>query len=102
MSFIPPHNVVRNAQEALAWREAGVRAGTAVGWARARQLAGRKPVTERTLQRMASYFARHAGDRLDRDGRDGKRPSNGWVMWQAWGGDAGWAWAMRKLREAGL
>lgn len=69
-----------------------------MGVARASQLANRRPVSWSTLQRMSSYFARHAVDASgDGWGKDGK----GWQAWLLWGGDAGRAWAKRVLDSKG-
>lgn len=90
----PPVAVARAAAHGLALRRAYNRGGTAVGVARARDLSNRRPVSERTLRRMRSYFARHAVDaRAAGWGKD----SAGWIAWLLWGGDAGRAWAQQLL-----
>jgi hypothetical protein len=50
---------------------------------------------------MHSYFARHEVDKKAsgfKPGEDGY-PSNGRIAWALWGGDAGWTWAKKKLRQ---
>lgn len=98
-SFPPPDGVQAEAARALEWIRDG-HAGpgfTPVGVARARDLANGRPVSEDTLRRMSSYFARHEVDKEgsgwspDEDGY----PSPGRVAWAAWGGDPGRAWADR-------
>ena len=100
-SFQPPAAVQANARKALAWRDAGKAntAGTAVGWARARQLAAGEPVSLDVVERMASYLARHEVDKQGEGFDDDENPSNGRIMWEAWGGDAGRDWARGILED---
>jgi hypothetical protein len=105
MPYTPPKGVQEAAQRALRWIEDG-RAGdgfTAVGRARARQLANGDPVSDETVNRMRSYFARHEVDKQAEGFNSGERnfPSAGRVAWDAWGGDAGQRWveALVKLRR---
>lgn len=91
-TFTPPIEVARAAAEGLRLRREYGRGGTAVGVARARDLSNRRPVSLRTLNRMRSYFARHAVDaRASGWGKD----SAGWIAWLLWGGDAGREWTTR-------
>lgn len=67
--------------------------GTAVGKARANQLANGEPISEDTISRMASFARqRENGQRELGDGC-------GRLMWLAWGGDEGVDWAQRKLEQ---
>jgi hypothetical protein len=68
---------------------------TAVGLARARQLANRQPVSFDTVQRMASYFARHE---VDKQGSTWKDKGRGWQAWNGWGGDAGKDWVQSIMK----
>ena len=96
-SFQPPKGVQEAGQRALDWIAEG-HAGsgfTDVGRARAAQLARGDSVSEETIRRMASFFARHSvniGTEGWNSGEDGF-PSPGRVAWDAWGGDAGRTWA---------
>lgn len=96
-TYKPPTGVQEAAQRALDWIAEG-KAGsgfTAVGRARAGQLARGEEVSDLTIRRMRSYFARHANDKKAEGfvrGEDGF-PSPGRVAWDAWGGDAGEVWA---------
>ena len=67
--------------------------GTAVGKARANQLANGENISEDTISRMAS-FERHRQNSQKELG-DGC----GRLMWLAWGGDEGIEWASRKLEQ---
>ena len=98
-TYRPPADVARNAQMALDVREskpASARGMTLVGLARARQLANREPVSLETIQRMASYFARHA---VDKQGSTWADRGRGWQAWHGWGGDAGRDWVQSILKE---
>ena len=98
-TYRPPADVARNAQMALDVREskpASARGMTLVGLARARQLANRELVSLETIQRMASYFARHA---VDKQGSTWGDQGRGWQAWNGWGGDAGLDWVQSILKE---
>lgn len=98
---IPTDAMVEEAQRGLAWRSEFGRGGTEVGIARARDISNRKNLSDDTVVRMNSYFARHEVDKDAegfRPGEDGY-PSNGRIAWALWGGDAGQAWAARKVQE---
>jgi len=100
-TFIPPEGVAREAKMALEWiREGQAGSGfTDVGRARAAQLAARRPVSLRTIKRMASFFSRHQVDRKAEGFARGEKnyPSGGRVAHNAWGGFTGEAWAKRIL-----
>jgi hypothetical protein len=93
----PTDGMVEEAERGLAWRREHGRGGTAVGVARARDIAGRRNLSPDTVRRMASYFARHAVDKRGAGwspGEDGY-PSAGRIAWALWGGDAGESWASK-------
>ena len=73
-------------------------AGTAVGWTRAGQLARGETLSLSTVKRMYSFFSRHEVDKKGKDWGNAENPSNGKIMWLAWGGDAGFSWS-RKIVE---
>lgn len=109
-TFTPTAEIARVAALGLDLRRRVGFGGTAVGVARARDLSNRRPVSERTLRRMISYFARHAVD-ADAAGSpsrgywgDNQNPSAGWIAWLLWGGDPGRKWAQRQVAkiEAGM
>jgi hypothetical protein len=93
-----PDAAVENAQMALDAREETGNpndCGTQVGWERANQLVNGEDLSEDTIERMAS-FARHEDNK--EQGEEG-RADCGWMMWKAWGGDEGIAWAEEKSDE---
>lgn len=95
MSHRPTEAVAKAAAKGLQLRASmppSKRGGTAVGIARARDLANRRPVSDRTIARMRSYFARHA---VDANAPGWGVDSKGWQAWLLWGGDPGRAWAER-------
>jgi hypothetical protein len=96
MPYAVPKGVAEAAERALQWIKEG-KAGsgfTSVGRARAVQLARRGVVSEDTVKRMRSYFARHQNDKKAEGFTFGEKgfPSPGRVAWDAWGGDAGETW----------
>jgi hypothetical protein len=96
-SYKPPKGVREAAQRAIEWIEAGLAGGgfTSVGRTRAGQLARGESVSIETLKRMKSFLARHKVDEQALGFNRGEKgfPSAGRVSWDAWGGDAGFAWA---------
>lgn len=90
-----PQAATENAKIALRWAEENGwgDCGTAVGKARANQLANREPISRDTIARM-SAFERHRQNSQKELG-DGC----GRLMWLAWGGDEGIEWAKRKLEQ---
>jgi HK97 family phage prohead protease len=93
----PPQGVREEAERGLEWRREYNRGGTAVGVARARDLANGRTLSIETIRRMLSYFARHEVDKQGEGwspGEDGY-PSAGRIAWALWGGDPGRSWATR-------
>ena len=97
----PSDGMVSEAKKGLAWREEYGRGGTEVGIARARDIANRKSLSEKTVNRMVSFFARHEVDKKAEGFRPGEKgyPSNGRIAWALWGGDAGKSWANKKQAQ---
>ena len=96
---VPSAAVAAQAEKGLALREKFGRGGTMVGVARARDLKNRKALSDATIKRMVSYFARHEVDKRARDWGDDESPSAGYVAWLLWGGEPGREWAQaRKAR----
>ena len=90
-----PQSATENAKIALRYAEENGwgSCGTPVGKQRANQLANRENISQDTISRMAS-FERHRQNSQKELG-DGC----GRLMWLAWGGDEGIAWAQRKLEQ---
>lgn len=94
--FVPPQEVRSNAKRGLELREKYGRGGTAIGVARARDLSNGASLPLATIKRMNSYFSRHE---VDKKGEGWGKDSAGYIAWLLWGGDAGWAWAKKIIRE---
>ena len=97
----PTESMAAEAARGLAWREEYNRGGTAVGVARARDISNRTNLSEETVRRMVSYFARHEVDKQGEGfspGEDGY-PSAGRIAWALWGGDAGCSWSRKKVEQ---
>jgi len=94
-----PEAAQKNARQALDAREDTGNpndCGTDVGWERANQLDNGENLSKDTISRMAA-FERHE-DNAEMDDDEG-RADCGWMMYKAWGGKEGIAWAQRKLDE---
>ncbi len=93
--YSPPAGARSAARRAIKFKEDGKAngAGTAVGWTRAGQLARGESLSLSTVKRMYSYFSRHEVDKKGKDWGNTANPSNGYIMWLAWGGDAGYSWS---------
>lgn len=89
-----PEAATNNAKRALKYKdENGSSCGTPVGWTRARQLANRERISRDTIARMASFKRHQQNKDVPYD------EGCGGIMWDAWGGDAGIEWAIRKLQQ---
>jgi hypothetical protein len=89
-----PQAATNNAKRAIKYKEEnGSSCGTVIGWTRARQLANREKLTRKTIARMASFKRHQQHKDVPYD------EGCGGIMWDAWGGDAGIEWAIRKLEQ---
>ena len=98
-TYSPNAGMKSAARRAIAWKENGEAkgAGTAVGWGRARDIVAGRSMSLSVVKRMYSFFSRHEVDKKAKGFRSGEEgyPSKGRVMWDAWGGDAGFSWSRR-------
>ena len=89
-----PKAASENAARSIKLRdEYDLKCGTLVGWQRANQLAKGESISRETIARMAA-FERHR-----QNSTGDPKESCGPLMWLAWGGDEGVAWAQRKLKQ---
>jgi len=95
--YKPTSGMQSAARRAIKLKEQGKAkgAGTAVGWTRAGQLDRGESLSLDTVKRMYSFFSRHEVDKKGKDWDNAENPSNGKIMWLAWGGDAGFSWSRR-------
>lgn len=95
-TYSPTSGMKAAARRALKWKEDGkaTGAGTPVGWGRARDIVAGRSMSLSVVKRMYSFFSRHEVDKKGKGFYDGPEfPSNGRIMWDAWGGDAGFSWS---------
>lgn len=94
-TFSPSAGMKSAARRALKWKEEGkaTGAGTPVGWGRASDIVAGRPMSLSVVRRMYSFFSRHEVDKKGKDFNNTANPSNGRIMWDAWGGDAGFSWS---------
>jgi hypothetical protein len=95
--YKPTSGMQSAARRAIKLKEEGKAkgAGTMVGWTRAGQLARGETLSLSTVKRMYSFFSRHEVDKKGKDFNNAENPSNGKIMWLAWGGDAGFSWSKK-------
>ena len=97
----PTKGMKTEAAKGLKWREEYGRGGTRIGAIRARQIVAGENLSDSTIKRMYSYFARHEVDKKAEGfnvGEDGY-PSNGRIAWALWGGDAGFSWSKNLVEK---
>lgn len=94
-SYKPTSGMKSAAAKAIKFKEDGKAngAGTSVGWNRAHQLVNGESLSLDTVKRMFSFFSRHEVDKKGKNWGSQSDPSNGYIMWLAWGGDAGFSWS---------
>jgi hypothetical protein len=98
INMTPPESVAKAARRGLELRKKYGRGGTAVGVARARDLANRNSLSPSTIARMVSFFARH-GSNEGKNKQDNGEPSNHFIAWLLWGSNAGRSWANKVWRQ---
>lgn len=101
-TYTPNAGMKSAAKRALKWKEEGkaTGAGTPVGWGRASDIVAGRSMSLSTVKRMYSFFSRHEVDKKGKDFYNTSNPSNGRIMWDAWGGDAGFAWSRKIVDQA--
>ena len=94
-TYTPNAGMKAAARRALKWKEQGkaTGAGTPVGWGRASDIVAGRSMSISVVRRMYSFFSRHEVDKKGKDFYNTSNPSNGRIMWDAWGGDAGYSWS---------
>lgn len=91
-----PKAASENAKRALDWKEENGNkndCGTLVGWMRANQLAKREPISLTTVKRMAAFIRHQQNKNVPYE------EGCGGLMWDAWGGNEGINWAIRKIES---
>ena len=101
-TFKVPSGARGNAQQVLDWKEkhgSEVKGMTAVGWARARQLATKSEIGLSTVKRMAMFNRHRKNATVDPQFKSEPWKDRGYVAWLGWGGTSGIDWAI-KISEA--
>jgi hypothetical protein len=106
-TYTPTAGMKSAAARAIRWKEQGkaTGAGTPVGWGRARDIVSGRSMSISVVRRMYSFFSRHEVDKKGKDFNNTSNPSNGRIMWDAWGGDAGFSWSrsiVERMRDKAL
>ena len=99
IDFKPPKGAQEAAKRALEVRASkppSQRGMTAIGIARARDLANGETLSPETVKRMLAYFDRHE---VDKKGSTWNIQGKGWQAWHGWGGDAGYAFARKVVKQ---
>ena len=99
IDFTPPEGAREAAKRALDVRETkppSQRGMTPVGIARARDLQNGVKLSPDTVRRMLNFLTRHE---VDKKGATWDEQGKGWQAWHGWGGDAGYAWARKVVRQ---
>ena len=98
IDFYPNDTMRDNARRGLELRDEFGRGGTSVGIARGKQIASGREILPPDVLSMYSYFRRHEVDKRDNWG-DPSNPTNGYIAWMLWGGDAGYTWATTRREQ---
>jgi hypothetical protein len=99
IDFTPPQGVRDAAARALevrATKPESQRGMTPVGIARARDLKAGKTLSPDTVRRMLAFLIRHE---VDKQGSTWDEQGKGWQAWHGWGGDAGFSWSRKTVKQ---
>ena len=99
IDFKPPQGVrdaAKRALEVRADKPESQRGMTAVGIARARDLMNGETLSPETVRRMLAFFTRHE---VDKQGATWDEQGKGWQAWHGWGGDPGFAWSRKTVKQ---
>jgi len=99
IDFTPPQGVRDAAARALevrATKPESQRGMTPVGIARARDLKAGKTLSPDTVRRMLAFLIRHE---VDKQGSTWDEQGKGWQAWHGWGGDAGFSWSRKLVKQ---
>lgn len=109
IDFKPPQSVANAAKRGLELRkknkgkgglssgEAG-KQGIGSGVQRASDLSHRENLSPGTVRRMKAFFDRHQKNKSASGGKS-KEQDKGYISWLLWGGDPGYAWAKKVVKQ---
>lgn len=100
IDFNPPKGAKQAAKRGLDLLKIK-KAATPVGIARARDLVNCATLSPMTVKRMYSFFSRHEVDKHSKAWKEQTptSPSKGYIAWLLWGGDPGFSWAKKIVRQ---
>ena len=108
IDFKPPEGAAKAAERGLEMRkemggkgglspqQAGKK-GIGSGVTRAVNLKNRTNMSPSTIKRMKAFFDRHSA--YKKNHKKTKPYSKSWISWCLWGGDAGYAWARKVVKQ---
>jgi hypothetical protein len=111
INFVPPISVAKEAEKGLKFRElAGGKGGLNVSQAkkegigsgvqRAVNLKNRDTLSPQTVKRMKAFFDRHEKNKsIDPKFKKSPWKDRGYVAWLLWGGDPGYSWAKKIMKQ---
>ena len=92
-----------NAKKAIKWKDEHgrdeVKGGTAVGWARAHQLAKGEALSRDVVSRMAQFNRHRKNSNIKSEYKSEPWKDKGYIAWLIWGGDEGVDWAIKKMEK---
>lgn len=97
-----PASASGNARKVLNWKKKygnEVKGMTAVGWARANQLANREALSYSTIARMAAFNRHRKNAVVAPEYKATPWKDRGYVAWLGWGGTSGVNWAIKKAES---
>lgn len=101
LNFKPTAGMASAAKRAFEIRDslpASEKCCTQVGLTRGRQLIARETLSPSTVKRMFSFFSRHEVDKQSAEWKNNPK-SKGRQAWLIWGGDAGYSWSRKLVRQ---
>jgi hypothetical protein len=96
----PTNDMKTNAERGLKLRDQhNSDAATDKGLSMARKISDQTELMVEEIKDMYSFFARHEVDKDAAGFGNDDDPSNGYISWLLWGGDAGQDWATARRTE---
>jgi len=96
----PTSGMREEARKGLEWREEYSRGGTSTGVSRARDIIN-GDLSISTIKRMYSFFSRHENNKSKHySAKESDGGPTAWrIAWALWGGNAGFSWSKKKVKE---